>query len=265
MLLWKRGCRCLALIISLIIIFPFIYAEEISVKYPAEVQYNKEFNFSVDLIDFQEKAYAIKIDILNNKKRVAKIYNPDKNSFVSTYFYLENAFEEGENKNEFIMKVDGLFQGDADIEIKIRDEGGIVESFKGYKIQLSGDKTPLDIEIEETKDNEKEQGVYIKKEDEKEDEDDMQEDEETENLKDIEEQVIEKKELIEENVYGSEIIMLGSPQDIKKENTNEKGEIIFESKNEKTKEYAIYGFTLFLILSAILALLTRKSDDRAKN
>lgn len=66
-------------------------------------------------------------------------------------------------------------------------------------------------------------------------------------VKDMGVRVVEKEEVVvEEENKTNDIIRL---------NAVSEGEIVFESKNQKIKEYAVYGFAIFLILVIVILIL----------
>ena len=67
------------------------------------------------------------------------------------------------------------------------------------------------------------------------------------------EEVVNKEEILPLN--NKEVIDL-SPQNIKNDSGNE---IIFKSKNDNVKEYAIYGFAIFCVLIIILMLIEKQN------
>ena len=233
MRLWKRNCRYLGIIFILVLLGNLSLAKELDVSYPDKVNIGEEFEAEIKLIDFAEGNYDLKIDILGSGNRIGQIYNE---KLQSTYYFVEDIFENNEAKIK--LKIDKEFEGEADIIIKIRDSSGTSISFGDYKIEVVPSES-IENKLPET--NQKETTI-------KDNEEDMEK-----NNSMPKEEVVNKEEILPLN--NKEVIDL-SPQNIK----NDSGkEIIFESKNNKIKEYAIYGFAIFCVLIIILILIEKQN------
>ncbi|SRR3989344_305686 len=233
MRLWKRNCRYLGIIFILVLLGNLSLAKELDVSYPDKVNIGEEFEAEIKLIDFAEGNYDLKIDILGSGNRIGQIYNE---KWQSTYYFVEDIFENNEAKIK--LKIDKEFEGEADIIIKIRDSSGTSISFGDYKIEVVPSES-IENKLPET--NQKETTI-------KDNEEDMEK-----NNSMPKEEVVNKEEILPLN--NKEVIDL-SPQNIK----NDSGkEIIFESKNNKIKEYAIYGFAIFCVLIIILILIEKQN------
>ena len=114
-------------IILFLIVFlvPLIIAQGVEVDYPEEVSLEEEFSFKIKLVDFGADTYDVKIDILFNGNRIAKILNNEE--WKSTYYYVNDIIHENEEK-EFFLKLIEDFDN-AEIEIKITDAVNRVETF----------------------------------------------------------------------------------------------------------------------------------------
>ena len=115
----------------LLFIFPVILAQEIQVNYPNEVNINEEFLFKIKLIGFDVDTYDIKIDIMSNDERIAKILN--NGEWKSTYYYVNDIIQNDEEK-EFSIRIAQEFEN-ADILIKIKDSESKSNIFSGYVIK----------------------------------------------------------------------------------------------------------------------------------
>ncbi|PJE81753.1 hypothetical protein COU58_00810 [Candidatus Pacearchaeota archaeon CG10_big_fil_rev_8_21_14_0_10_32_42] len=146
----------------------FIFAQNISITYPSEINTREEFDFNLKLIDFPEGNYDVKIDIVGGETRVAKILNDGQ--WKSTYYYLVNSIASNEEKDFQLIIEDYL--GVSNIEIKIRKTGtNVVQTFTGYTIESiespSGNnnqnQSQTDPEPEEEKDEEIEEKIKLDK------------------------------------------------------------------------------------------------------
>ena len=114
-------------------------APSIELNYPSEIGLEQEFNFKIKLIGFDPGLYDVKIDILSEGNRIAKILNND--TWKSTIYYINDIITPDKEK-EFSMKIVEDFK-DAEIEIKIRDSSDKSEIFSGYLISKSNETNIL--------------------------------------------------------------------------------------------------------------------------
>lgn len=229
--MWKSNTWCMG-IKFFIFLFMFIFClnlvvcQSILIDYPEKVELEKEFDFEVELIDFEEGVYDVKIDI-NPEDRIAQIWNGA--DWQTTYRFVVEAIKSSDKSAEIKMKIVENVEGDFPIVIKIRNSEGKSEVFEGYKIEVS------------------KQGVK------QEDEEEEKTEEENEDEDDEKEQEVEEEKTEEESEEEEQEIIYLSPQNIKKEN-----QVLYESNNEKIKIYAIYGFALFCVLMVILLFIDSK-------
>jgi hypothetical protein len=141
------GNKLLVLIVYLFIV-PLAMSQEISLEYPDSVKPNEEFEFSVELIDFDEGIYDIKIDILIDGQRVSQIESDGQ--WKSTFYYLNDAIEASVQETFNIRISD---EGSADITIKIRDSSGDVKEFGGYNIDVDNKESSNDKKTEDISKN----------------------------------------------------------------------------------------------------------------
>ena len=118
------------LILFMIIFFPFISAQNITVDYNSEVFVGQVFSFKLNLSNFEEDVYDVKIDITANDARIANILNNDQ--WKSTFYYILDAISPDQEK-EFSLNITEYI-GNANILIRIRDSSGSSVSFEGYEI-----------------------------------------------------------------------------------------------------------------------------------
>ncbi len=130
----KKG---LLIVFSIIILFTlgFASAKNITLNYPSEVNYGEIFNIELDLIDFAENLYDVKIDITTSEgKRISKILN--KGEWKTTYNYVLDAIDSSaDTQKVFSLNITEPYTGTANIEVKIRNS--VVNSFSGYEIHVS--------------------------------------------------------------------------------------------------------------------------------
>lgn len=223
----------LIILFILVLFLGSVSAQNISVNYPKEVQIEEEFSFKIKLIDFGEDIYDVKIDVLANGERIARILN--NNEWKSTYYYVNNIISQNEEK-EFFLKISDYI-GVADITIKIKNSADNSEIFNGYEIEVV--ETPE--EPEEPNEAEEE-----KEEEENEEEIEI---EETQSSEPIYYEEIDKEEEVK-----LEIIKLNS-KDIKTEDNTE---------NSSKNTYAKYGFVVFCILLGFLFILKKRKNYKTE-
>jgi preprotein translocase subunit SecF len=212
-------------IILLLFIFLIsdVFALDVDFSCPNEVEISKEFECMIKISD-TENNYDLKIDILENSERIAKIWNEE--SWSSTYYFIKDFISPDEEK-QVKLKIEKDFEK-AQGTLRLRKTGSSSFSYEEeFEIDLKereenngGEDNEEDKNIEESnKNNEEEDSDDVASEDNK---------------------ASQTKNIINLN-----------PQNISNQ------EVIYESKNEKIKKYAIYAFSLFLIL-IIIFLLIRK-------
>ena len=213
-------------IVVLLILFyltQIISAQSINVDYHDKVNSGKEFFVEVELVGFDPGIYDVKIDILGNGNRIAKILN--EGNWKSTYYYVNEAVKE--NKGKFNLIVED-YVGSADIEIKIRKTGSSpAKTFGGYNIEF--------VEIENSNDETNNSNK---------------------NPNQIDENKVEKKNIIPEVIENDEnyVSIKNTENEIIQLSQNIKR---VDGENEKSKKriYAVYGFVLFSILILLLFAL----------
>ena len=264
MRLWKRNCWSLAVIVLLILIsINLAVAKNISLEFPQKAYFGEEFQTKVFLREFPEDTYSIKLDILTEQNRIAQIYNPTTGKYQSTYYYINYIFEPKQDGVLLKINITKKYQGEADIDIKIRDSKGKVDELNGYKINISirdinksVNQTEAEVKnvvVNEKVDKEIEENKTINKTLEK-------QDEKTEIIKAEEiEQDEQKIEQLADKTNNTSIIYLNEEsKDIKEQNESK---ILFKSSNQKIREYAIIGFVFFCIVLVILIIIERKNES----
>ncbi len=124
----------LYLIVGFILLLSCVVsAENISLSYPEEVGLNEEFNMNLQLIDFPEDTYDVKIDLLSNGERVARIFNYSE--WKSTIYYVNNIINNYEGK-DFLLRIEKEFTV-ATIEVKIKDSKNKTKTFTGYTVNYN--------------------------------------------------------------------------------------------------------------------------------
>ena len=124
MQLWKRNSWNLAIVILLMLVVINITsnlasAKNISIEYPQEAYYGEEFNIKVFLKEYPADTYSIKLDILTNQNRIAKIYNPISGKYQSTFYYVNNVFEPNQDGVLLKLNITTKYNGEANISVKI--------------------------------------------------------------------------------------------------------------------------------------------------
>lgn len=232
MFLRKRDCRCLVIILVFFLVVNFVFAKEIEVDIPKSVEGGEEFKIEIKLIDFADGDYDLKIDILGDGERIAKIEGK------STYYFIEEIFKN--NVAKVSLEITENFEGEAEIVIKVRKSGGSTTSFDGYAIDVEKGV----VEEKEVVEEEKKEEIVEEKPKK------VEENQDKEIILPIDNDFKEETIIYENNVISLE------PQSIK--NTQDR-EIIFRSKNQIIKEYGVFAFAFFCIVIICLLLIERKN------
>ncbi len=234
-----KKANSLILVFALFFNISFIAAGEIDLNYDGEVEVGEEFVLELSISNFSEGIYDVKIDILADGNRIAKILNDGQ--WKSTYYYVLNAIENNDTQ-EFSLRIDEYI-GEAEIEIRIRDDFGSSELFTGYSIQIVETE-----EIEEPLENETGQTNEIE--------------EELEEFPEEDEFITEQvEENLSEKFNGKfETIVLNS-NTIKESETK-----TIKTENEKqgisSEQYAYYGLAGFCLVLAFLYVIKNKRRDK---
>ena len=122
------------ILFALLFFLTSVSAINISIEYPSSVEIEEEFIIKINLTDFPEDSYDVKIDILQDEKRVARILN--YGVWKSTNFYVQNIISPGQEEEFNLKIIKGI--GNADIIIKTRkfQKTGIFKTFEGYEIEV---------------------------------------------------------------------------------------------------------------------------------
>ncbi len=199
----------------------------LELEWEEEIVNGEEFEVNVEVFNLKEETYDIKIYISfkNNNTIISETYHEENNEWKSSFNYVYEIFSGPGNKSEmFLLRIKEDykdFYGNAVIGVKIRED-----STKEIKTQLE-----KDIEI-------------LKKEDNK--------DSIKDNKSDISKNQ-QKKEKTTIPKQTNNIIRLESK---KTKTIKEEEKVLYESKTEKIKKYAVYGLNLVLI--AIIILMIKK-------
>ena len=247
--MWKRNSWNLA-VIFLFFLFSIVLvsAQNISLEYKDEITFGEEFDINIKLIDFQEDTYDVKIDIITNGERIAKIFDPNDDKYQSTYYFVSGLLDINENK-DFKMNITTEYEGKADIIVKIRDSSGNSESFSGYNINIIVEE--IETIKEEPEEDTIEQNEEVEKDEELKEEGDILANADNDDVNKINNT---SKFIHTSNKVKKDVIFL-TPQTIKNQRDKE---VIFRSSNEKIKNYAIYGFAVFCVLVIVLLILDRR-------
>jgi hypothetical protein len=109
-----------------------VSSQNISIDYPDKVCVNEEFD--IEIKSNYTKIYDIKIDILDENKRLVKIWDGKK--WSSTMYYIIDGFE---SDGKYKLKAES--SGNGEIFIKFRNEDVI--TFSGYNIEITNDCSSL--------------------------------------------------------------------------------------------------------------------------
>jgi len=187
---------------------------------------SEEFDIEVRAEDLGDKKYDIKIWIEDDGKVISDRYDEENNEWKSGTYYINNFFQGSGNKTgDARLKIRedySDFSGNAEIYIKLREGGEISKT----------------IEILKKNENEK-KGVNN----------------ESEEIK------ISQPIKSNSSITGG-VIKLGSsnPQEtenVKDEKNTANTKLVYESKNERIKIYAIIGFAVLCLGLVILMVLKK--------
>ena len=109
----------------------------IIISYPNSVNFGEEFNVGLTLNNFPEDIYDIRIGILDNSTRIARIWNG--NTWQSTYYYINQAINTNQiNSESFKLSLTSCYDGNAIVEVKIRDSKNKLYTYNNYSINIIG-------------------------------------------------------------------------------------------------------------------------------
>lgn len=98
---------------------------QIILSYPQENPVNKEIKIFLSVSNFKNSSYDVKVSI-EKEKTLSEIYNEKNLKWQSSHYYIKNFFS-GNSFEGFLklkIKKDYLnFQGEADIVVRIRENG----------------------------------------------------------------------------------------------------------------------------------------------
>lgn len=116
-------------IFTLLLLLPLISAQNISINYNNPSYAGKETEFFIELINFPIDNYDLKIDILQDGKRIGRIFN--EGVWKSTNYYINDAIE---SSGKFYLNFSET--GEANITIKLRSSDGKIYAFENYTINI---------------------------------------------------------------------------------------------------------------------------------
>jgi len=124
----------------------FVSAEDVEVTYPSDVNSGEVFTVTVNLLNFSLDIYDIKIEILNNDTQEsidAGII--DGNSWHDTFNYVNEAIDTSENNESiFSLNITDTYDGNAVMEVKVRDSSNNTQTFSGYELTVSYEEPPAE-------------------------------------------------------------------------------------------------------------------------
>ena len=255
--MWNGNRRSLELVVFIFLFvfislfnIHFVSSQNISLTIPEEVNENEEFTLSLKLIDFPSDNYDVKIDLLGDGKRVAKILN--NGEWKSTYYYINDAINNGEEK-EFRFKVEN-FNGDVSIDVKIRNSKDSTKSFSGYEISVIGVEENSG---ENNNDNEKDSNKDNKVTEEVDNQ--IDDDQDASNNRNNDEDKLSNVINSSETSASSSSKLSGEVVETIRLNSETKNIKSTENflKSGKTNNYAFYGLIMFCFLLALLFMLNK--------
>jgi len=204
---------------------------------PENVEAEKEFECSLTAEDFSGN-YDVKVELVDNGKTIAKIKSGSE--WKSAYYYLPEFIKEedkGKEKKASIMIIENI-EGEFSGLLKLR-QNSKVTSFNFTLNVLSGANAESSEEDEE--EDAEIGGGNI-----------------TDNIENSDDN--SSKETKEYKATKNPAIHLNPSENDNLQNELEYPEtlsVVYESKNQKIKNYLLYAFCIFLILIIIFLLLRR--------
>lgn len=222
-----------------------IFAQEINLEYENNSN-GENITFSLEIIDFPEGIYDVKIDLFGEEKRISQIWDE---KWKSTNYYVLCAIKPNEQKDFFIRVLEHI--GEANIIVKIRDSQKKIFVFENYSINITEivEEIPKESEDENQKINEGDKIDYKEIT-----EEEISDKEEFSNKEQNYLTLATKQEKHLPIVY--ETISL-NPKNIK---TNKN----YLQVLKDNKKYSIIGFCLILLILYKLTNKKRKNEFRDK-
>ena len=241
----KRGLVVLWFV-CLVLLISIISAQNISVDYDSEVFVGQAFSFKINISNFEEDLYDVKIEITANGARVARILNNEQ--WKSTFYYVIDAISPGQEE-EFFLNITEYI-GTADILVRLRDPSGSSVSFEGYEITSVEQEIPQENITNQTNLTDNNQtGEPPDEEDEN--------GEENETLLNQTNTIFNNntEEPPEENQTPPAPVgvLRLNPKVIKSDDV---------TKNLEKSDYAVYGFIVFCVLLAFLFILKKVKSPK---
>jgi len=109
----------------------------INLNYPSSVNFCEENNFDLTMNNFPDDIYDVRIGVLEDSNRIARIWNG--NEWQSTYYYIIGAMNTDQiNSKTFKLNITSCYTGIANVEVKIRDSKGKTYAFNNYTVNVIG-------------------------------------------------------------------------------------------------------------------------------
>ena len=240
----KKG----VLVLLVLMFFPMIHAQNITVDYDSEVFVGQAFSFKINISNFEEDLYDVKIEITANGARVARILN--NGQWKSTFYYVIDAISPGQEE-EFFLNITEYI-GTADILVRIRYPGGSSVSFEGYGVTSIEQEIPQENITQPNQTNLTDNNQTGEPPDEED-----ENGEENETLLNQTNTIFNNntEEPPEENQTPPAPVgvLRLNPKVIKSDDV---------TKNLEKSDYAVYGFIVFCVLLAFLFILKKVKSPK---
>ncbi len=250
-------------ILFLIFSIQFSLALGVEIKCPEKVYLDEEFECKIIAKDL-DKIYDVKADISTYEKNIARIFDPLKDKFKSSYYYLSSFLDKEEKTIK--LKITEDYEGDLDCILKLRNNSK-TESFE-FKLNILEPEESSNNSEEENKQEESEEQPEIKnkitQDKNSEPQDKLKENTKTKSKK-TENKDLDKAQRPKDNPEpkkDTNIINLNSPEKRQSENIINLNpqqdigkELIYKSKNQKISDYAVYAFSFFLLFIIVILLI----------
>jgi hypothetical protein len=127
-----------------IFLFPFfVFAQtqkpKISLSFPESFRANEEIEVLISISNLKNAPYDLKISIENDKKVLSEIYDERNQKWQDSFYYLKNLFSGPTFQEKFKLRMKKeflLFEGEAEIVVKVREKGKGVSLQSREKIKI---------------------------------------------------------------------------------------------------------------------------------
>ena len=233
--------------------------ESINFNYPEEVNYGEEFEVSVELTDFSEGSYDVKIDILNSSDgRISRILNNEE--WKSTFYYVNDAINTSEeNSGSFKLNISQDYEGIASINVTIRNSASKTFKFGEYSLDVKMPEAAPE-EPEDNPDNDSEENLSADNDTIRNETINSPISNSSSNITSSKTNTSKTSTALSKTSSSRQLTakaISNSTENSSENSTEERKEVIYQAKTDKMKKSALYlAIGLFIVL--IIYLLKTK-------